>query len=195
MSFLQNIRDAVFAPPHPGRLIYQQRLRLFAAAAAAVAATIVFVLCYYGTLGLLPITSTGEHDFHPIRMWNYRFDLSQFLGPIFSPPYPTKLTWVIGFAALCGLLSGAGVVFALLMSWAMQRSNAALGAGFGAALFLVLGFLIWLAPGYNPAVMRNSVPDVGFFLFGWSGWATLQLLACLTLYGASLGAAYSRLAR
>lgn len=188
-----NSLQRIFDPPTlPSRRIAQHRVRLFAAAGAGAAAAVVFILIYYATLGLLPSAFAYPTTEYPVSAWAHRMDLAQFAGSLLHPPLPSPLTWWIGFAVLGGTLTGLGVVYAVLLAWSLQTSDPAKGAGFGVALFLGLGLTLSIANGFHPAIMRNTLPDTGLFLIGWSSWATLQLLIVHILYGALLGALYRR---
>lgn len=176
------------APPR--RLVSASRVHLFAAAGAGTFATILFLLGYYGTLSWLP-RATGDASIrYPVTAWAERFDFAQFFGTIILPSYPTHVTWWIGFAMMFGALAGTGLLYALLLSWMVQRSDAIKGLGIGLGMFLGLGFLVTTANGFQTAVMRNTVPDTGLFLLGWSPWATIQLLILCVIYGVVLGTLY-----
>ena len=110
--------------------------------------------------------------------WAHRFDLAQFLGTIPFPPLPTLLTWWVGLIIWFGTLVSCGVIYAVLLSWALQPSDALKGLGVGISLCLILLFGFTLAQGYHPAVMRNALPDTGVLMLGWTIWAPLQL-CCL----------------
>jgi len=168
------------------------RVRLVPAVLAGTVGAAVFFVIYYVTLGLVPQTFVALPDYHPVSAWNQRLDLAQFFGCLVVPPNATEVTWWLGAALLAGLLVSSGVVFALLCSWSLAKSTPVRGTLFGFALFFFLASAVSLGSGYNPAVMRDTLPDVGFFYLGWTGWATLQLLLSLTLYGWTVGISYSR---
>jgi hypothetical protein len=174
----------------PFRRNQATRLRLVSAALCSVLATGVFFGFYYLTLGHLPRAMPGAYATSPVGVWADRLDLAQFTGTFINPPYPSLLNWWLGFIVLGGALTSLGVAYALLLSWATQVSTFVKGACFGVTLFFVTGFTLWLAVGFHPAVMRQTLPDTGFFLLGWTGWATLQLAVCWKLFGMTLGASY-----
>jgi hypothetical protein len=176
----------------PVRLLEVRRVRFYAATGASALATALFFACYYGTFALLPPTGATllDHQTHP--MWLQRLDVSQFVGTLFLPPDPTWLTWWIGAVALFALLTTSGVFFAILCAWTLSRPTTTFGIAYGGALFFALTSAISLGSGYNPAVMRQSLPDVGTFFLGWSPWPAIQLLACFSVYGWTLGALYRR---
>ncbi|BDI34074.1 hypothetical protein CCAX7_61250 [Capsulimonas corticalis] len=155
--------------------------------AAAVSATVWFLL-YYSSLRLLPPTSViGANDSsYP----GGRFDLADFLGSLLWPPIPTHQTWLIGIIALVCLLSASAVGYFILLSWSLSRSTVEKGIAYGLGVFAVTGLMVWLANGYHPAVMRGALADTGFYLLGWSGWATLQLCATFVVHGGVLGWLY-----
>ena len=188
-SSLQKILDP---PAQPTRLIVQHRVRLFAAVGAGAASAVVFLAGYYLTLGLLPSAFAYPTTEYPVPAWAHRADLSQFLGSFLYPPLPSPLTWWIGFIALGGLLTSLGVVYAILLAWSLQSSSPAKGVGVGVGLFIGLGLSLTIANGLHPAIMRNTFPDTGLFLIGWSSWATLQLFVVCVLSGTVLGALYQR---
>jgi len=186
----------ILAPPaRPRRLLAARRLHLFAAIGAGMAASMILLLAYYATLGLLPPAFAYPATQYPNSAWADRLDLAQFVGTLLYPPVPTALTWWLGLAVWFGTLTALGVVYAFLLAWALQTSNAFHGLGFGAALFVGLALTLSIANGLHPAILRNALPDTGLFLLGWSALATVQLLAVHLLYGAVLGALYRRFAR
>ena len=98
----------------------------------------------------------------------------------------------IGFVVLAGTLTGLGVIYAVLLSWALQPSDIGKGLGFGLAVGLGLLGLLSIASGLHPALLRNALPDPGAFLLGWSNWAPFQLLLPHAVYGAILGKYYNQ---
>ncbi len=183
----------IFDPPlQPSRLIVKYRVRLVAAAAAGTISAIVFLIGYYLTLGLLPSAFAYPTTEYPVAAWAHRMDLAQFAGSFLYPPLPSPLTWWIGIIVLGGTLAGLGFVYAILLAWSLQTSSAAKGVGLGFGLFLSLGAALSVANGVHPAIMRNTLPDTGVFLIGWSSWATLQLLGLSLIYGGLLGSLYQR---
>ena len=188
-SSLQKILDP---PVQPTRLIVNHRVRLFAALGAGTISTAVFLAGYYLTLGLLPSAFAYPTTEYPVSAWAHRMDLSQFLGSFIYPPLPSPATWWIGFIALGGLLTSLGLVYAVLLAWSLQSSTTGKGIGAGIALFLGLGLSLSIANGLHPAIMRNTFPDTGLFLIGWSSWATLQLLTLCVIYGGIMGALYGK---
>ncbi len=191
-SVLHSLQQILDPPAQPSRLIVRHRVRLFAATGAGVISTGVFLAAYYLTLGLLPSAFAYPQTEYPVSAWAHRADLSQFLGSFLYPPLPSPVTWWIGFGALGGLLTSVGLVFAVLLAWSLQSPDPAKGVGVGIGLFVVLGLTLTIANGLHPAIMRNTFPDTGLFLIGWSSWATLQLFAVCVLYGGVLGALYQR---
>ncbi len=171
------------------------RFRLFAAGFSSVLAAAGFVIAYYALSSFVPSTVGDGRVGIPHAPWTGKFDLAQLFGTVIVPPYPSDTTWTIGLAVLFVVMASAGMAYCFSLGWVMIESNAKLGRIFGACMFLMLGFAIWLAPGFQPAVMRGEIPDVGFFLLGWSGWATLALAASCIIYGAIVGAAYSAICR
>lgn len=193
MAVMQLFRR-FFAPPvHPRRLQEQRRFRLFAALGASLLASLVFLAAYYATLGLLPSASAYTATEYPVSAWAHRLDLAQFLGTLLYPPVPSPLTWRLGLAALLGTFVTLGLVYAILLAWSLQGSSLLTGIVFGTALFVGLAATLSIANGVHPAVMRNSLPDTGLLLLGWSSLATLQLLLVHWLYGGALGLLYQRL--
>lgn len=171
---------------------YQYRIQLFPALGAGIVAGAVLLVLYYATLGLLPIATSYPATLFPVAAWAHRLDLSQLIGSIAIPPYPTPLTWIIGFAIWFGVLASVGLVYAFLLAWVLQPSDSIKGAGLGFALFFTWALGLSVSQGNVPAVMRNALPDPGVFLLGWSVWATVQLLVVYLVYGAILGALYRR---
>lgn len=171
---------------------YRYRIQLVPALGAGIVAGLVLLALYYATLALLPLASSYPTTLFPVAAWAHRLDLSQFIGTIAVPPYPTPLTWIIGFAIWAGTLAACGLVYAFLLAWILQPSESVKGAGFGFALFFAWGLELSVSQGNVPSVMRNALPDPGVLLLGWSVWATLQLLAVYLIYGAILGALYKR---
>ena len=182
----------LIAPPVPTRLRHTRRVRIFAALGAGVAATLAFLLVYYATLGLLPWVFAYPITEWPVSAWAHRFDLAQFFGAFLHPPYPTPITWLLGLAVMAGSMVGLGLVYAILLSWALQPSDAVKGLGFGLAAGVGLILVITIANGLHPAIMRNALPDPGAFLIGWSNWAPLQLLFAHAAYGLVLGKLYNQ---
>ena len=192
-AVFQSMQRLLASPARPKRLLAARRVHLFAAAAAGAGGGLVFLAFYYLTLGLLPSAFAYPATEYPIAAWAHRLDLAQFVGSLLYPPLPSPLTWWLGIAVLFGTFASLGVVYALLLAWALQPSDGAKGLGFGVALFFGLALALTLANGVHPAIMRNALPDTGAFLIGWSSLATLQLLLVHLLYGATLGALYQRL--
>ncbi len=191
-SVFQALSRILSPPVHPTRLIAARRARLFAAGAAGGAAGLLLLAAYYATLGLLPPASAYPTTEYPVAAWEHRLDLAQFVGTLLYPPLPTPLTWWLGVTVLFGTFAGLGVVFAGLLAWSLQTSSAAKGLGFGVGLFLGLAVTLTVSNGLHPAIMRNTLPDTGLLLLGWSPLATLQLLLVHLLYGGTLGALYRR---
>ncbi len=191
-SVLQSLQQLLDPPAQPSRLIVRHRVRIFAATGAGAISAVVFLAAYYLTLGLLPSAFAYPQTEYPVSAWAHRADLSQFLGSFLYPPLPSPLTWWIGFIALGGTFTGLGLVYAVLLAWSLQSSSAAKGTGFGIVLFVVLGLTLTIANGVHPAIMRNTFPDTGLFLIGWSSWATLQFLVVCVLYGGVLGTLYQK---
>ena len=195
---LRRVLGSILPGRQPLRKYRVFRLHLIGAAFAGTIAAVFFLLFYYLTLGLLPVAFdswTSPHTLYPFPPWERRLDLSQWLGSFIVPPWPTTLTWWIGFALLFGSLVAGGVAYGILLSWDLVPSSAGKGLGYGLLLFIGVGVAMWVADGMEPAVMRDALPDVGFFFFGWSGWATLQVLAAFLLYGLVLGALYRLVAK
>ena len=188
-SSLQRLLDP---PIQPSRIIAEHRVRLFAAVGAGATSAAVFLAGYYLTLGLLPSAFAYPTTEYPVSLWAHRMDLSQFLGSFLYPPLPSPLTWWIGIIALGGLLTSLGVVHAIVLAWALQKDSPAKGALNGVILFFGLCVSLSLANGVHPAVMRNTFPDTGLFLIGWSSWATLQLFVLCVMYGTVLSVLYER---
>ncbi len=185
-----------FAPPaRPTRAWRVHRVRLFAAAFSSAVSSLLLLLAYYLTLGLLTTAFAYPATLYPAASWAYRLDLAQFVGTLLRPPIPTPLTWWIGVIVLLLTYIALGVIYAVLLAWTLQRSDVVKGLGFGGALFLGLALTITVANGLHPAILRNALPDTGLLLLGWSPLATLQLLGVHLLYGASLGVLYQRLTR
>ncbi len=191
-AVFQSIHRFLTPPLHPKRLIAARRVRLFAAAGAGSVAGLALLLTYYATLGLLPSAFAYPTTEYPVSAWAHRLDLAQFVGMLLYPPLPSSLTWWLGLAVLFGTFTALGVVYAILLTWTFQPSDAKKGAGFGVALFLGLALTLSIANGVHPAIMRNALPDTGVFLIGWSSLATLQLLLVHLLYGAVVGTLYGR---
>lgn len=195
---LRHILDSVLPGRQPLRKYRVFRLHLVGAGFAATVAAVFFLVFYYLTLGLLPVAFdswSAPHSHYPFTAWAYRLDLSQWLGSFIVPPWPTGLTWWIGVALLFGSLVGAGVAYGVLLSWDLVSSSAGKGLGYGVLLFISMGMAMWVADGIQPAVMRDALPDVGFFFLGWSGWAALQVLCAFLLYGIVLGLLYRLVAK
>ena len=190
-SSLQRFLDP---PTRPSRLIFEHRVRLFAAVASGAISATVFLMGYYLTLSLLPSAFAYPTTEYPVSSWAHRMDLSQFLGSFLYPPLPSPLTWWIGIVALGGLLTSLGVVHAIVLAWSLSKDSPAKGALNGVILFFGLGISLSLANGMHPAIMRNTFPDTGLFLIGWSSWATLQLFVLCLGYGVLLSALYGRFA-
>ena len=191
-AVFQSVQRFLAPPARPQRLLAARRVRLFAAAGAGSAGGVVLLAAYYATLGLLPSAFAYPTTEYPVSAWAHRLDLAQFVGTLLRPPLPSPLTWWLGLAALFGTFAACGVVYAVLLTWALQPSDTRKGAAFGAALFLGLALTLSVANGVHPAIMRNALPDTGVFLIGWSSLATLQLLLVHLLYGATVGALYQR---
>lgn len=171
---------------------YRYRIQLFPALGAGIVAGTVLLALYYATLALLPPATSYPMTLFPVAAWAHRLDLAQYIGTIAVPPYPTPLTWLLGFAIWFGTLAAVGLVYAFLLAWVLQPSDSFKGMGLGFALFFTWGLALSVAQGNTPAVMRNALPDPGVMLLGWSPWATLQLLVVYLVYGAILGALYRR---
>lgn len=191
-AVFQSVQRFLAPPAHPKRLLAARRVRLFAAAGAGGVGAAVLLLVYYATLALLPSAFAYPSTEYPVSAWAHRLDLAQFAGTLLYPPLPSPLTWWLGLAVLFGTFAALGVVYAVLLTWALQESDVKKGVGFGTALFLGLAALLSVANGVHPAIMRNALPDTGVFLIGWSSLATLQLLCVHLLYGAVVGSLYQR---
>lgn len=191
-SALQVVQRLTMPLHRPRRLLDVRRVHLFAAVGAGAVGSLVLLAAYYATLGLLSPAFAYPMTEYPVSSWAHRLDLAQFVGTLLYPPLPSPLTWWLGLAGLFGTFIGLAVVYAILLTWTLQRSDAKKGIGFGAALFLGLAATITVANGLHPAIMRNALPDTGLLLMGWSSFATFQLLAVLLLYGAVLGTLYRR---
>jgi len=189
----QTLQRFLAPPARPNRLLAKRRVRLFAAAASGGAGGVVLLLAYYATLGLLPAAFAYPQTEYPVSAWAHRLDLAQFAGTFVYPPLPSPLTWWIGLAVLLGTFTALGVVYAVLLTWSLQTSDTAKGVGLGVAAFLGLAVTLTLANGIHPAVMRDTLPDTGVFLIGWSSLATIQLLLVHLLYGATVGTLYQKL--
>jgi hypothetical protein len=181
-------------PMRAPRDVSLRRVRFFPAVFAGAAAALAFIVVYYLTLGLLPpvFSNPIPSALFPVPAWAYRMDLAQFLGSLVAPPYPTPFTWGLGLALMFGSLLGLAVVYALLLSWVQDRSDTIKGLVFGLANGVGLVFLISIANGLHPAIMRNALADTGAFMVGWSFWAPFQLLLPHAVYGAVLGNLYGR---
>ncbi len=181
-------------PMRAPRDVTLRQVRFFPAVFAGAVAALAFVVVYYLTLGLLPAVFSHPLPgaLFPVPAWGYRLDLAQFLGTLFHPPYPTPFTWVLGLALMAGSLVGLAVVYAVLLSWVQERSDVVKGVGFGLANGVGLIFLISIASGLHPAVMRNALADPGAFMMGWSFWAPFQMLLAHAVYGGLLGRLYAR---
>ncbi len=191
-AVFQSVWHFLVPPTRPNRLLAKRRVRLFAAAAAGSAGGFVLLAAYYATLGLLPAAFAYPTTEYPVSAWAHRLDLAQFAGTFLYPPLPSPLTWWLGLAVLFGTFTGLGVVYAVVLTWSLQTSDIKKGLGFGAALFFGLAATLSIANGVHPAIMRNTLPDTGVFLVGWSSLATLQLLVVHLLYGATVGVLYQR---
>lgn len=189
----QKVQRALAPPTRPSRLLAVRRVRLFAAVGAGSAGGVVLLAAYYATLGLLPSAFAYPTTEFPVSAWAHRLDLAQFAGSFVYPPLPSPLTWWLGLGVLFGTFAAMGVAYAVLLTWALQTSDAKKGVGFGALLFLGIAATISVANGVHPAIMRNTLPDTGVFLVGWSSLATLQLFFVHLIYGATLGTLYQRL--
>ena len=192
-AFFQSVQRVLAPSARPKRLLAARRVRLFAAAGAGAAGGVALLTAYYATLGLLPSAFAYPTTEFPVSAWAHRLDLAQFAGSFLYPPLPSPLTWWLGLGVLFGTFVAMGVVYAVLLTWALQTSDVKKGVGFGAALFLGLAATVSVANGVHPAIMRNTLPDTGVFFIGWSSLATLQLLFVHLLYGATLGTLYQRL--
>ncbi len=189
---LQSFRHLLAPPARPNRLLAKRRVRLFAAAGAGSAGGFVLLAVYYATLGLLPSAFAYPTTEYPVSAWAHRLDLAQFAGTFLYPPLPSPLTWWLGLVVLFGTFTALGVVYAILLTWTLQTSDIKKGLGLGFALFFGLAATLSIANGVHPAIMRNTLPDTGVFLIGWSSLATLQLLLVHLLYGATVGVLYQR---
>lgn len=192
-AVLQSVQRFLAPPTRPERLLAARRVHLFAAAGAGSAGGVGLLLAYYATLGLLPSAFAYPTTEYPVSAWAHRLDLAQFVGTLLRPPLPSPLTWWLGLAVLFGTFTALGVIYAILLTWSLQPSDAKKGAGFGTALFFGLAVTLSVANGVHPAIMRNTLPDTGVFLIGWSSLATLQLLLVHLVYGATVGTLYQRL--
>ncbi len=192
-TMFQSVLRFLAPPARPRRLLAARRVRLFAAAGAGAVGGMVFLVAYYLTLGLLPSAFAFPTTEFPVSAWAHRLDLAQFVGTFLYPPLPSPLTWWLGLAVLFGTFTALGVVYAVLLTWALQPSSTAKGLGYGVALFVGLALTLSVANGVHPAILRNTLPDTGVFLIGWSSLATLQLLLVHLLYGATVGSLYQRL--
>lgn len=179
------------APPIMRRE-YLCRVRFIRAVAAGLIGGIVLLILYYLTLGLLPIASAWPATSQPVAAWAHRFDIAQFAGTILIPPTPTLLTWWVGLAIWLAVLIGCSVGYAILLSWSLQDGTPAKGVGYSIALCIVFLFGLSLAQGYQPAIMRNALPDTGLFMTGWSVWGALQILILSAISGAIMGRVYGR---
>ena len=191
-AVLNSLGRFLSPPKHPTRLVSARRVHLFAALGAGGLSGLVFLAGYYLTLGLLPSAFAYPTTEFPVSAWAHRLDLAQFVGSLLDPPLPSPLTWIIGVVALFGAFTSFGVVYAILLAWSLQPSDPAKGAGFGVALFVGLAGTLTIANGLHPAIMRNTLPDPGLFLIGWTSWATLHALGLHVVYGSLLGALYRR---
>ena len=192
-AVFESVQRFLAPPVRPRRLLAARRVRLFAAVGAGTAGGGVLLLAYYATLGLLPSAFAYPTTEYPVSAWAHRLDLAQFVGTLLYPPLPSPLTWWLGLAVLFGTFAAFGVVYAVLLTWTLQPSDAKKGVGFGLTLFLGLAVTLSIANGVHPAIMRSALPDTGVFLIGWSSFATLQLLFVHLLYGATVGSLYQRL--
>lgn len=170
------------------------RLRFWAALGSSAAAAIVFIALWVLLFSVLPATDGSGLMGLPHAPWKGRFDLAQFFGTLLDPPYPTGITWIVGIASLLAVLTASGIGYCTLLAWGMRPAQTGTSLGFGLGLYLTIGISVWLAPGFQPAVMRGAIPDTGFFLLGWSGWASMALLAVCLAYGLCLGCLYRRTA-
>lgn len=198
ISTLRKLFAAVVAARRPLRKYRVFRLHLVGSLFAGTIAAAAYLAFYYLTLAFLPPAFdswTSPHTLYPFARWAYKLDLSQWIGSFIVPPWPEPFTWWIGLAFYFGGLVFAGFCYALLLSWDLTRSTVGKGIAFSLLLFFTVGITMWVAGGLQPAVMRNALPDVGFFFFGWSGWATLQVLAAFLIYGYVLSTLYRQIAR
>ncbi len=187
----QSLARRIAPPAAPDRLLAVRRVRLFAAAVRGSRERLAFLLAYYATLGLLPSAFAYPATEYPVSAWAHRLDLAQFVGTLLYPPLPSPLTWWLGLAVLFGNLHGlrrrlcrpAGLDIADVRcrqrAWASARRS-----------FVGLALTLTIANGLHPAIMRNTLPDTGVFLIGWSSLATLQLLLVHLLYGATVWAPF-----
>lgn len=167
------------------------RVRILPSVFAGLAGSFCFILAYYATLALLPAAfASGMSPGSPVRVWTRRLDISQYMGTIIHPPWPDLSTWIIGLTVLFGALVSAAIAYAVVLSWATSRPSFRSGLLAGGALFVGLRSFLSLGSGFQPAVMRNALPDAGFFEMGWTGWATLQLLVCSLLWGVVTSSVY-----
>ena len=157
---------------------------------ASACGSAVFILLSYLLLACVPETSGSGLEGFPRGSWIGRFDLAQLLGTTIHPPYPTNTTWVIGIILELCVLTALGIAYCLMLAWGMKRPGTMSGIILGLALYVLLGIGVWTASGIQPAVMRNAIPDTGFFLLGWSGWASLAILISSLAYGACVGGIY-----
>jgi hypothetical protein len=197
VTVLRKFLAVLVRPARPLRKFRVYRLHLFAAAFAGMLASLAFLIFYYLTLGALPVAFdswTSPHTSYPVAAWAARLDLAQFIGSLIVSPWPTALTWWVGFMLLFGSFVVAGIAYGLLLSWDLASSTVGKGLAYGFLFFLSMGLALGVADGFQPAVMRSALPDVGFFFLGWSGWATLQALVAFLLYGIVLSVTYRTLA-
>jgi hypothetical protein len=151
-----------------------------------VVPTACFIAVYYLLLPSLPATGLQAVRGRAEGAWHTRFDIAQFIGTILWPPRPTSHTWILGLAGLTVLLCAGATAYVLLLKWSRMRSTVWFAIGYACSGYVATGIAIWLAMGYQPAVMGGELPDPGFFLLGWSGWASVQLLLCFVVYGLAL---------
>lgn len=175
--------------------LVRSRVRFWNSILAGAIAGLSFLVVNYATLFVIPRMELASRPRWGGALFFDRFDLAQFVGAFFDPPYPTPATWILGIVLLYGLLICGGFVYALLLAWSLRGSTVGRGAGFGVGMFAVTGFGIGLANGIHPAVMRYAIPDTGFYFLGWTGWATIQFLIVFVIYGLVLGAVYRMRAR
>ncbi len=187
------VRPELANAPKPFRRKEATELMFFPAMIAGSMATGAYLTIYYLTLALLPRAYHGIYHNYPYGPWADRLDLSMVFGTLVHPPYPSLLNWFIGLILLGGGLATAGVAYGLLLAWVMEVSDAIKGTVFGVAQAVVVGGAMWALNGFQPAIMREALPDVGPFFIGWTFWADVQQVVCWAAYGLVLGVVYRKL--
>ena len=187
------VRPELLNAPKPFRRKEATELMFIPAMIAGSLATGAYLTLYYLTLALLPRACHGIYRNYPYGPWADRLDLSMVFGTLVHPPYPSLLNWFIGLILLGGGLATAGAAYGLLLAWVMEVSDAIKGTIFGVAQAVVVGGAMWALPGLQPAIMRNTLPDVGPFFLGWTFLAEIQQIVCWAAYGLVLGVVYRKL--